>query len=120
MPDALQYRVLHLNLHHEFCGLDHGNIRCENSAVSAIVIGEKGETILPADVCEPAGLRPGDQLDWRFEDGEIRGRKLTPQPGHRRIIARRITKEGALVADTNGLTIDPEAIARAVREERDR
>ena len=88
--------------------------------MSATAIGEKGETILPADVCEPAGLTPGDQLDWRFEDGEIRGRKLTPPSGPRRIIARLITQDGALVADTKGLTIDPEAIAKAVREERDR
>jgi hypothetical protein len=22
------------------------------------------------------GLKPGDRVDWRFEDGEIRGRKL--------------------------------------------
>ena len=88
--------------------------------MSATAIQEKGQTTLPADVCEPAGLKSGDQVDWRFEDGEIRGRKLTPQAGLRQIVARLITKDGALVADTSGLTIDSEAIAKAVRNERDR
>ena len=75
---------------------------------------------MPAGGCETAGLKSGDQVDWRFEDGEIRGRKLAPQAGLRRIVARLITKDGALVADTSGLTIDSEAIAKAVRDERDR
>jgi bifunctional DNA-binding transcriptional regulator/antitoxin component of YhaV-PrlF toxin-antitoxin module len=88
--------------------------------MSATPIQEKGQTTLPADVCEPADLKPGDQVDWRFEDGEIRGRKLTPQSEPRRIVAKLVTKDGALVADTSGLTIDSEAIAKAVREERDR
>lgn len=84
------------------------------------MIGEKGETTLPADVCGPAGLKPGDQLSWRFEAGEIRGRKLTTPGGSRRIVARLIIRDGALVADTQGLKIDPAAITKAVREERDR
>ena len=47
--------------------------------MSATTIREKRETTLPAEVCEAAGLSPGDQVDWRIEDGEIRGRKLVPQ-----------------------------------------
>jgi len=86
--------------------------------VNATAIGEKRQTTIPQEVCEAAGLRPGDQVDWRFEDGEIRGRKVVPQP-ERRIVVNLVHKGGALVADTSGLTIAPEAIAQAVREERE-
>ena len=49
--------------------------------MSATVIDKKLQTTLPADVCEAAGLGTSDQVDWRFEDGEIRGRKLRSQAG---------------------------------------
>jgi len=44
--------------------------------MSATAVRKKRQTTLPAEVCEPAGIEVGDQIDWRFEDGEIRGRKL--------------------------------------------
>jgi hypothetical protein len=47
--------------------------------MSATVISEGRGITLPAEVCEAAGLRPNDEVDWRFEAGEIRGRKLVPQ-----------------------------------------
>jgi bifunctional DNA-binding transcriptional regulator/antitoxin component of YhaV-PrlF toxin-antitoxin module len=47
--------------------------------MSATMIREQRQTTLPVDVCEAAGLSPGDQVDWRIEDGEIRGRKLEPE-----------------------------------------
>jgi hypothetical protein len=46
--------------------------------MSATAVREKRQTTLPSDVCDPAGIEPGDQIDWRFEGGEIRGRKLVP------------------------------------------
>ena len=46
--------------------------------MSAAVVLDKNQTTLPADVVAAAGIRPMDQVDWRFEDGEIRGRKLQP------------------------------------------
>jgi hypothetical protein len=88
--------------------------------MSATSIQEERRTTLPPDVSEAAGLKPGDQIDWRFEEGEIRGRKLTPPSAPHRIVGKLIRKNGVLVCDTEGLTIDPEDIARAVREERDR
>ena len=88
--------------------------------MSTTAIGEQRQTTLPADVSEAAGLKPGDQVEWRFEKGEIRGRKVAPQSQIRRIVGKLVRKNGALVCDTTGLTIDPEDIARAVREERDR
>ena len=61
-------------------GLDFGPKEWENHTMSATVVREKRQTTLPSDVSEAAGLKPGDQVDWRFEDGEIRGRKLAPVP----------------------------------------
>ncbi len=49
---------------------------CESRTVSATAVRKKRQTTLPAEVCEPAGIEVGDQIDWRFEEGEIRGRKL--------------------------------------------
>lgn len=92
---------------------------CERLAMSATAVREQGQATLPADVLDAAGLKAGDQVDWRFEEGEIRGRKLPPT-AERRIVGRLVRKDGALVCETNGLQIDPEDIARAVREERDR
>jgi bifunctional DNA-binding transcriptional regulator/antitoxin component of YhaV-PrlF toxin-antitoxin module len=86
--------------------------------MSATAVREKGHTTLPADVSEAAGLKPGDQIDWRFEEGEIRGRKLPVEP--RRILGKLVQKGDALVLEAEGLSIDPEGIAAAVREERDR
>jgi len=46
--------------------------------VSATIVRKKNQTTLPAEVLAAAGIKPKDQVDWRFEDGEIRGRKLVP------------------------------------------
>ena len=34
---------------------------------------------MPEEVVRAAGIKVDDQVDWRFEDGEIRGRKLVPE-----------------------------------------
>jgi bifunctional DNA-binding transcriptional regulator/antitoxin component of YhaV-PrlF toxin-antitoxin module len=52
---------------------------CESRTTSATAVRKKRQTTLPAEVCEPAGIEVGDQIDWRFEGGEIRGRKLIPE-----------------------------------------
>lgn len=88
--------------------------------MSTTAIGEQRQTTLPADVSEAAGLKPGDRVEWRFEHGEIRGRKVAPQTEVPRIVGKLVHKNGVLVCDTAGLAIDPENIARAIREERDR
>jgi bifunctional DNA-binding transcriptional regulator/antitoxin component of YhaV-PrlF toxin-antitoxin module len=46
--------------------------------MKATAVREKRQTTLPADICEAAGIKPFDQIEWRFEGGEIRGRKLIP------------------------------------------
>ena len=85
--------------------------------MSATAIREKRQTTLPADVSEAAGLEPGDQVDWRFEDGEIRGRKLQPQKV-RTVRARLVKRGGKLTFELPaGMTIEPDAIGQAVAEE---
>jgi bifunctional DNA-binding transcriptional regulator/antitoxin component of YhaV-PrlF toxin-antitoxin module len=36
----------------------------------------KRQITLPEEVCEPAGIRESDMIEWTFEDGRIIGRKL--------------------------------------------
>ena len=43
----------------------------------------------PGEVVEAAGLIPQhDYIAWRFESGEIRGRKQSPAPDHTGRVAR--------------------------------
>lgn len=77
---------------------------------------DKQQTILPADVCEAAGLKPDDQIDWRFEDGEIRGRKLTLSP---ELLDINDVDESTLLPKGATLTAQGIVMAlQAVREER--
>jgi bifunctional DNA-binding transcriptional regulator/antitoxin component of YhaV-PrlF toxin-antitoxin module len=80
---------------------------------------EERQTSIPQEVCKAAGLEPGDKLEWRFEGGEIRGRKLVSAPEPKRITARLVRRGDELVFEAPpGIKIEPEAIAQAVREER--
>ncbi|HYG34561.1 MAG TPA: AbrB/MazE/SpoVT family DNA-binding domain-containing protein [Clostridia bacterium] len=88
--------------------------------MSATRVRQKRRITLPRDVCEAAGIKPNDQVEWRFEDGEIRGRKLACPKDPQTINAKLVKKGDALVMDIpKGYKLDPDAIARAVREERD-
>jgi AbrB family looped-hinge helix DNA binding protein len=86
--------------------------------MSASTISEKHRTVIPKSVADAAGLKPNDQVEWRFEDGEIRGRKLVPQPEPRRVLAKLVRRGGRLVFEAKGFKIEPEAIGEAVAEER--
>ena len=48
--------------------------------MNTTVVREKRQVTLPQEVVQAAGIRVDDQVDWRFEDGEIRGKKLEPEP----------------------------------------
>ena len=86
--------------------------------MKATAIREKRQTTIPEEVSEAAGLKPGDQVEWRFEDGEIRGRKLKPQEP-RTMKARLVRRAGRLRFELpQGVQIEPEAIGQAVAEER--
>ncbi|HXR08390.1 MAG TPA: AbrB/MazE/SpoVT family DNA-binding domain-containing protein [Candidatus Acidoferrum sp.] len=47
--------------------------------MNATIIDKKRRMTLPEAVCEAAGLKPRDQVEWRVEAGEIRGHKLVAQ-----------------------------------------
>ena len=47
--------------------------------MNATVIDKKRRLTLPESVCRAVDLRPNDQVEWRVEGGEIRGRKLVPK-----------------------------------------
>jgi antitoxin component of MazEF toxin-antitoxin module len=44
--------------------------------MSATIIDKKHRMTLPNSICAAVGLKPNDQVEWRVQDGEIRGRKL--------------------------------------------
>jgi bifunctional DNA-binding transcriptional regulator/antitoxin component of YhaV-PrlF toxin-antitoxin module len=50
----------------------------ENHTMKASTIRVRWQTTLPKEIARAAGLQPGDQVVWRFEDGEIHGRKVQP------------------------------------------
>ena len=86
--------------------------------MNATAIREKRQTTIPEEVSKAAGLKPGDQVEWRFEEGEIRGRKLKAQEG-RTIKARLVKRAGRLTFELpKGAQIKPEAIGQAVADER--
>jgi hypothetical protein len=82
--------------------------------MSATVVREKRQTTLPADVVEAAGIRVNDQVDWRFEDGEIRGRKLVPQRLQGRTLGL-VKKNGRLMLSGR---LDRREVLRAIRADR--
>jgi hypothetical protein len=86
--------------------------------MSATALREKRQTTIPQDICEAAGLTTNDQIDWSFQDGEIRARKLVAKEP-RKIVRRLVKRDGGMFLDIKGLTIDPDDIGKAIREERD-
>ena len=55
----------------------------------ASLLRERNQVTLPGEVVEAAGLVPQhDYIAWRFESGEIRGRKQSPAPDRTGRVAR--------------------------------
>lgn len=84
--------------------------------MSATVLREKRQTTLPVEVVEAAGLKPNDQVDWRFQDGEIRGRKLEPV---RPVPTLKPLRVKGRLRPPPGFKPSRRAIAAAIRAERD-
>ena len=100
-------------------GLDTKPKTWDFPTMSATAVREKRQVTLPQDVFESAGLKINDQVDWRFENGEIRGRKLVPQAEPKRVCGKLVRKGDAWVFELpKGYTLAPDAIEQAVREER--
>lgn len=51
----------------------------DNPSMPSTIIDKKRRTTLPESICDAIGLRPNDRVEWRIEDGELRGRKLMVQ-----------------------------------------
>ena len=47
--------------------------------MNTTVLDKKRRVTLPESVCEAAGLKPNDQVEWRVEAGQLRGRRLAAQ-----------------------------------------
>jgi hypothetical protein len=95
--------------------LKTGSIGGKVVSMSATVVREKHETTLPPDVVEAAGLKVNDQVDWRFEDGEIRGRKLAPREANPKPI-KVVNKDGHWMLDE---PIPRDEILAAIRADRE-
>lgn len=83
--------------------------------MSATIVRAKRQTTLPRDVCQSGGIKEMDVVDWRFEDGEIRGRKLQPVETKTRII-RPIRHKGRLVLPE--MDIDYTQLAKDIHQDR--
>ena len=59
--------------------------------MSDTFLREKNQITLPGDIVQAAGLSPSDRINWRFEHGEIVGRKLE---------AEKIRREARLAKDS--------------------
>ena len=85
--------------------------------MSATIVRAKRQTTLPEDVCQAAGIHVHDQVDWRFEHGEIRGRKLVPE---RKTVRRvRPVKFKDLLILPQHLEIDLDRMDREFRQARE-
>jgi bifunctional DNA-binding transcriptional regulator/antitoxin component of YhaV-PrlF toxin-antitoxin module len=88
----------------------------EGCTMSATIVREKRQTTLPADVVEAAGIKVNDQVDWRFEDGEIRGRKLVPVADE---ILELKDVDPKTFMPKNGGKVVPASIRAAIRADRE-
>ena len=84
--------------------------------MNATVTRKKSQITLPAEVVNAAGLKVGDVVEWRFEAGEIRGRKLAATAAEVPVIKPIRTKEGFLMWPVK---VKRKAIAAAIRADRD-
>ena len=85
--------------------------------MSATVVRAKRQTTLPEDVCQAAGIRIRDQVDWRFENGEIRGRKLVPTLDKAQTV--RPVKFKDLLILPQDIEVDFDEWDRQIRKERE-
>ena len=60
--------------------------------MNATMVRERRQITLPASVCQAAGVKLNDHVEWRFEGGEIRGVKRVAA------VPKRLTREQCLEA----------------------
>lgn len=83
--------------------------------MSTTVVRAKRQTTLPRDVCQAGGIQETDVMEWRFEDGEIRGRKLNPADTKIRTI-RPVMYKGKLVLPE--MDIDYDQLGKDLNQDR--
>ncbi len=67
--------------------------------MSDTFLREKNQITLPSDIVQAAGLSLSDQINWRFEHGEIVGRKLEAQETRREAKLAKDPRTGMLYFD---------------------
>lgn len=85
--------------------------------MSATVVRPRRQITLPNEVCRAAGIRTHDEIDWRFENGEIRGRKLAYVREKVRLV-HPVKFKDLLIAPQN-LGIDLDRMDEELRRERE-
>jgi AbrB family looped-hinge helix DNA binding protein len=69
----------------------------DNFRMKATTIDRKNRMTLPESIRAALGLKPKDRVEWRVEDGEIRGRRLAVQrprePFPRGSLRKHLTKQ---------------------------
>jgi hypothetical protein len=86
--------------------------------MSTTIVRAKRQTTLPQDVCDAAGIRIWDRVDWRFKDGEIRGRKLKTSSGAQLRKVRPVKFKGMLILP-QGLDVDFNRMNLDLKDERE-
>ena len=67
--------------------------------MSDTFLREKNQITLPGDIVQAAGLSPSDRINWRFEHGEIVGRKLEGEKTRREARVAKDSRTGMLYFD---------------------
>ena len=64
-----------------------------------VLVGEKGRIVIPAEIREAMGIKPGDSLELRFDDYELRvaTRRARIRRAQERV--RHLAPPGTLVSD---------------------
>jgi len=74
------------------------------------VAREKGQITLPQEIREAAALEIGDQVEWKVQEGEIRGRKLVVQPDRKRVYGKLVKRgDGLMLEIPQGFKLVPGA-----------
>jgi antitoxin PrlF len=75
-------------------------------------VGAKGQVVIPKEIRDRIGIRPGDEVSFDADDGEVRVRRVTDD---RAVLANRIKALRGIWNDGGG----PDALLEERRRERE-
>jgi hypothetical protein len=87
--------------------------------MSTSAIGPKWEIKLPTDICLAAGIQVSDTVEWRFEQGEIRGRKKQADDVVEKRLVRPEPFKDLLVLPQD-IEVDWDRVTQEMKEDRER